>query len=44
MAHGNFSEESNFHISHITMKIKMKGSEAIWIVGITDVLGEESQQ
>ena len=44
MAHGNFSEESNFHISRIKMKITMKGSEARWIVGITDVLGEESQQ
>ena len=44
MGNGKFSEESNFQISCIKMKIKIKGSEAGWIVGITDVLGEEGQQ
>ena len=38
-----FVEESNFHISHVRMKIKVRGKEARWIVSISDV-SEESDQ
>ena len=33
-----FSEESNFRISEVVMKVKMSGSEAGWIVRISEVL------
>ena len=39
---GSFSEESNFNISYVKMKVKIRGNEAGWIVGITDVLDEQS--
>ena len=32
-----FSEESNFHISQVLMKVKLSGSEAGWIVNISEV-------
>lgn len=41
---GGFVEESNFHISEVKMKIKIKGMEAGWLVAISDVTGEETLQ
>jgi hypothetical protein len=37
-------EESNFHISEVKMKIKVKGMEAGWIVAISDVTSEETHE
>lgn len=44
LPNGSFVEESNFHISSVKMKIKIKGMEAGWIVTVSDVLGEEAEQ
>ncbi len=41
---GGFVEESNFHISEVKMRIKMPQMEAGWIVAISDVTGEATQQ
>ena len=41
---GVFSEENNFHIRSVKMKIRITGMEAGWIVGITDVVGEEGEK
>ena len=38
---GSFVEESNFHISSVKMKIKIKGME---VVTVSDVIGEENEQ
>ena len=39
-----FVEESNFYISEVKMKIKVKGKEAGWIVAVSDVTSEETNQ
>lgn len=39
-----FAEESNFHIAQVKMKVKVKGKEAGWIVAVSDVTSEETQQ
>ena len=36
-----FSEESNFHISEVLTKVKLRGSEAGWIVRISEVTEDE---
>ena len=36
-----FSEESNFHISEVLMKVKLHGSEAGWILKISEVTEDE---
>ena len=36
-----FSEESNFHISEVHMKVKLRDSEAGWIVKISEVTEDE---
>lgn len=36
-----FSEESNFHISEVLMKVKLRDSEAGWIVKISEVTEDE---
>ncbi len=38
-----FSEESNFRITYVKTKIKIRGTEAGWIVGIQDVFENEIQ-
>lgn len=43
LPHG-FVEESNFYISNVKMKIKVKGMEAGWIVSVSDVTSEETHQ
>ena len=40
----DFSEESNFHISKVLMKVKMRGSEAGWVVKISEVTEDEGAQ
>lgn len=37
-------EESNFHISEVRMKIKVRGMEAGWIVSVSEVTGEQTNQ
>ena len=44
IGNGKFSEESNFHIDQVVMKVKIKGMEAGWIVRVSDVTGEEEDQ
>lgn len=39
-----FVEESNFYISEVKMKVKVKGKEAGWIVAVSDVTSEETHQ
>ena len=36
-----FIEESNFHISQVLMKVKLRDSEAGWIVRISEVTEDE---
>ena len=43
LPNGTFVEESNFHISSVRMKIKIRGMEAGWIVRVSDVLEEAEQ-
>lgn len=44
LPNGNFVEESNFHISSVKMKVKIRGMEAGWIITVSDVLGEEDDK
>ena len=44
LPNGIFIEESNFHISSVRMKIKIRDIEAGWIVTVTDVLGEAEEK
>lgn len=40
----SFVKESNFYISQVKMKIKVKGKEAGWIVTVLDVTSEKIHQ
>ena len=44
LPNGSFVEESNFHISSVKMKVKIRDVEAGWIVTVSDVLGEEEEK
>ena len=38
-----FIEESNFYISEVVLKVKIRNSEAGWVVRVSEVTGEEAQ-
>ena len=37
-------EESNFHITEVSLKVKLPGMEAGWVVKVCDIAGEGTGQ